>query len=95
MSGQIRPKLVKFSNSFLNKNANIVQFCLRIPKLSIALTKCQKVVCPNCVSKSDVISLACFFGHCTSKKDIALKLCISAAGIMLYNSIFDKLKCLL
>ena len=65
------------------KYANLVQFCLIMPKNLFGLMhdnwKCQKMFL-----KGAVVSFTWFFGHCTAKKqDIHLKFCGTVPGIKL------------
>ena len=79
MSGQTRSIYVKFLNSKLTYNkmpilSNFVSGSQHVIYFQVTTTIENSI---NCVSKSDVITLTCFLGHCTDKnKDIALKFCI-------------------
>ena len=77
MKGQCQVKLgqiFKFK-IFLQTQANLVQFCLRIPKKSIFMYNNKKA--KNSVWKKGHHQFNLVFGNFTAKnKDIALKFCI-------------------
>ena len=63
----------KFSFKNIPVLTCLVQFCLRIPKMSSVLSYDNKKFLKSSL-KNDVITITWFFGHCTAKdKDIALK----------------------
>ena len=72
--GQIRSNFKKFK-IFLQKYADLVQICLRIPKMSYFCV--QQLEMPKNHFKNVTSPLPVFFCHCTTKnKDIALKFCM-------------------
>ena len=76
-SGQVRVKKVKmWKSKFSLKNMPILSsFASAFPKCHL----CRRTTLKNSqtrVSKSDVITLTCFLGHCTAKnKDFGLRFC--------------------